>query len=77
MQSNMITTGEKNKKVFVTGSGNIEVTQVSPMTHPPNVIPNITPNITSNVSNAVQPIYTVIPEIKSFFFVFVLLLVNR
>lgn len=51
MQSNVITTGEK-KKVFVTGSGNIEVTQVSPITHPPNVIPNITPNITSNVSNA-------------------------
>lgn len=51
MQSNVITTSEK-KKVFVTGSGNIEVTQVSPIAHPPNVMPNITPNITSNVSNA-------------------------
>lgn len=52
MQSNVITTGEK-KKVFVTGSGNIEVTQVSqPIAHPPNVMPNITPNITSNVSKS-------------------------
>lgn len=50
MSPNVITTSEK-KKVFVTGSGNIEVTQVSqPISHPPNVAPNLTPNVTSNVS---------------------------
>lgn len=51
MSSNMINTNEK-KKVFVTGSGNIEVTQVSqPISHSPIVTPNITPNITTNVSS--------------------------
>lgn len=51
MSSNMITSNEK-KKVFVTGSGNIEVTQVSqPISHSPIVTPHITPNITTNVSS--------------------------
>lgn len=50
MSPNVITTSEK-KKVFVTGSGNIEVTQVSqPISHPPNIVQNVTPNITTNVS---------------------------
>lgn len=50
MSPNVITTSEK-KKVFVTGSGNIEVTQVSqPISHPSNVAQNIMPNVTSNVS---------------------------
>lgn len=54
MSPNVITTSEK-KKVFVTGSGNIEVTQVSqPISHPPNVPPNLTPNVTSNVSEKLK-----------------------
>lgn len=51
MAPNIITSTEK-KKVFVTGSGNIEVTQVSqPISHSSNVVPNVTPNMTSNVSS--------------------------
>lgn len=51
MAPNVITTSEK-KKVFVTGSGNIEVTQVSqPISHAPNIVPNMAPNITTNVSS--------------------------
>lgn len=50
MSPNVITTSEK-KKVFVTGSGNIEVTQVSqPISHPQIGTQNLTPNVTSNVS---------------------------
>lgn len=50
MSPNVMNTGEK-KKVFVTGSGNIEVTQVSqPISHSPNIAPHIAPNITTNVS---------------------------
>lgn len=59
MQPNVITSSEK-KKVFVTGSGNIEVTQVSqPISNlsnvSPNVAPIVAPNITTNVSSE-QPI---------------------
>lgn len=65
MQSNVITSGEK-KKVFVTGSGNIEVTQVSqPITHPLNV-PNITPNITSNVSASNGFLFVVVIIVAGF-----------
>lgn len=52
--TNMITTSDK-KKVFVTGSGNIEVTQVSqPIAQSQNITPNISQQMTQQITVTTQ-----------------------